>query len=401
MALWSTAWCFTFIYLGQIAVNGGSAPVPTRMIGYFDAKSQKSLPVFDIPHDDLTHIVLINAMTVDKLGKLHMLPHKAKYGNASGEELIAHLAKQPNKMVVGLRGFPDDVAFDQLAEKVERREQFVNDMVTRLSDWGASGLEIEWHAEDIAGDKAHNAPFDEQERDHIALLVRALSNELRARGLTMSMAVRPGRQEFTSAAYVRDYLDWLAVRAFSMRSLGDPHHSSLKDMAVALGEWTLQGVPPAQLVLATPLFARPGAALRQNSRDDALRRSWHEIVSGGVPGKPETQHTPANDDMRSDVFVDQASGKAWWMSGLETTAAKLRELLVGGYGGLAFRDLHHDAKDPDLSIVKSASEALATHREAELEAQRKRLEIAPSLSLLQRGKRLQRSSGSAGAHDEF
>lgn len=346
----------------------------TRFIGYVDAATQRDVPLQSYVHGNLTHLVVTNAVKVDSSGAIHFRPVQHP-SERSGEDLLTELALVPNvRLVVGIRGHPDDVALDELAEVGEARERFVSSAAQLLQKLGAGGLEIEWHSDDIAGGKPTAAPFDAMEQYHFALLCRDLKKAVADSDGTLSVAVRPGRQEFADGNFVRQFVDWLALRAYSMRSLGDPHHASLKDMTAALDEWSAKGVPKSQLVLSTPLFGRPGAPLlRGGDRNEALRASWQEIARNGL--------RPTGGDMRGDIFLDAATGKQWWVSGINTTRAKVKHILENSYGGVAFRDLHHDAEDKDISLVEAAFDAVREHRQA----QRKQPFLLPGVVLFQKG----------------
>lgn len=363
----------------------------TKFIGYLDAAAQLDRPLATYIRKGLSHLVVTNAVKVDSSGALHYRAAQQP-SERTGEELLSALAKVPGvQLLVGLRGHPDDVALDELAEVDEARAKFVANAAKLASDFDAGGLEIEWHSDDLAGGKPSTAPFDAMEQYHFALLCRDLSAKLRSSGgRSLSVAVRPGRQEFADGNVVKQFVSWLALRAYSMRSLGDPHHASLKDMATALDEWTARGVPRAQLVLATPLFGRPGAALhRPGDRNELLRASWHEIAHNGARQK--------GGEMSGDVFLDVATGKQWWVSGLNTTRAKATHIVEGGYGGLAFRELHHDAREQDLSLVEAA---LRAGQEARL----KEPVRSSGVVLFQRGLISSRTRGpdlAADGRDEF
>jgi len=325
----------------------------TRLIGYFDAKSQKELSLESVPAN-LTDVVLTSAVKVDNQGNLHF--YAAQPGDLDGEELIVRLSKLPLRLIVSLRGHDDDVALDELAEVDDARSRFAEHMATSLQGWGASGVEIEWHSDDPAGGKAATEPFDQMEQYHFALLCRDLAKALRSSGgnKTLSVAVRPGRQEFREASFVNKYVDWLALRAYSMRSLGDPHHSSFKDMVSALAEWEDKGVEKSKLVVSTALFGRPGASLHSaGDRNEALRRSWKELAAG-------SHHVAPRGDKRGDIVVDASTGKAWWVSGVNTTRSKAKHIVDNGYGGLALRDLHQDAAG-ELSLREAAAEVIRKH----------------------------------------
>eukprot|EP00931_Biecheleriopsis_adriatica_P086701 TRINITY_DN61313_c0_g1_i1.p1 TRINITY_DN61313_c0_g1~~TRINITY_DN61313_c0_g1_i1.p1 ORF type:complete len:442 (-),score=92.38 TRINITY_DN61313_c0_g1_i1:101-1267(-) len=346
---------------------------PVRLIGYFDAKSQKELSLQSLRHENLTHLVLTNAVKVDNQGNLVL---RAEPGELSAEETIARLATLPVKLIISLRGHEDDVALDELAEVDDLRTRFASQIATKLKQWGASGLEIEWHSDDPNGGKATAEPFDIMEQYHFALLCRDLAVAFRGAGnKTISVAVRPGRQEFNQSAFVNKYIDWLALRAYSMRSLGDPHHSSLKDMKTALDEWESKGVHKEKLVLGTALFGRPGASLHTaGDRNEALRVSWKDLAEGG-------RYVAPRSDRNGDVFKDVRSGKAWWISGLSTTRAKVKYVADNGYGGIALRDLHQDSPG-ELSLVQAAAAALV---EVSVRTSRLRRVLAKPVSLLQKG----------------
>lgn len=316
-----------------------------KIIGYFDAHTQGHLPAKETQIGGLTHLVLSNALQVDNEGQIHFW-ESTSADEASTEELTKYFSSQSKPgVILSLRGYPDDTALDELSEVDDTREAFVESLVSKLQDWGAAGLEIEWHADDVGGGKQRNAPFDEEERTHMLLLCRDLAAKLRPLGKTLSIAVRPGRHEFASSEDVRSFIDWLSVRAYSMRSLGDPHHSSLQDAIAALGEWRDRGVGAEQLVLITPLFARPGAALRANNRDATLRRPWNDVVN-------DTLFEAAG--QTGDVFLDAQSKKKWWASGFNTTHSKVKHVVDHGYSGLGFQFLHHDAREEESSLLSFA-----------------------------------------------
>jgi len=390
-----------------------------RIIGYFDAKSQEELPLSQIPPRNLTDVVLTGAVKVDKEGTLHYYEppvaptpsgqEPAPRHSMHTEDLIAALAGQSEqRLIVSLRGHPDDVALDELSENDTVRERFAADFAALLQIWGADGAEIEWHADDPAGGKAVTEPFDAPEQYHLALLCRDLAKAFRGSGgarRTLSVAVRPGRKELVEAQFVQEFIDWLTVRAYSMRSLGDPHHASLKDMELALGEWTALGVPPGKLVLGIPMFGRPGATLHSaGDRNEALRRSWRDLVS------PASSSSHTRRDASGDVFVDAGTGKAWWASGLSTTRAKAKHVVNGKYAGIAFRDLHQDAhSSTGLSLLSAAAEAMAeataTSALATGTAMRRTRLLAKPMSLFQQGARLSKTDGGdrqdAGPRVEF
>jgi GH18 family chitinase len=374
--------CLLLVYSGEARVlkeTGSVTRAGTRLIGYYDAKSQKELPIESLRFQNLSHVVLTNAVKVDNQGNLIL---RTETGELPAKELIERLAALPPKLIISLRGHEDDVALDELSENDDVRQRFAKQMAVQLNDWDADGLEIEWHSDDPAGGKAATEPFDEMEQYHFALLCRDLSSTLRRQNKTLSVAVRPGRKELADGLYVRKLLDWLTLRAYSMRSLGDPHHSSLQDMKTALNEWEAKGVPRKQLVLGTPLFARAGTALHSTGdRNEVLRIAWKDLASAD-------HYVPPKGDRRGDHFRDVSSGKAWTVSGINTTIAKVKHLLQNGYGGIAFRDLHHDAQG-SLSIVQVA---VRTMKDT-IQAHRKAGFLSKPLSLFQQGLKHSRKKG--------
>lgn len=363
------------------------------LIGYLDAQGQKALPVEEANLENLTHVVLTNAVRIDKHGHMHLRPAQSP-GDLHATEAMRKLTAKPGPaLIVSMRGYPDDVALDELAENDEARQKFVSGLAELVRDWSADGIELEWHADDVTGGKAPNTPFDDQERAHITMLCRDMHDTLQPLGRTLSVAVRPGRREFDSD--IEGLADWLAVRAYSMRSLGDPHHSSLKDADTALTEWLDRGVEPRRLVLAVPLFARPGAALRLASRDQLLREPWRALISS------DNFQVPPGADARGDVFLDRGKGRAWWASGFNTTRAKVLKVLNGGFGGIAFRDLHHDADGGD-SLLQVAAQTVQKYFNEIAADDRKQVHrvsflktgLDRGLSLIQSGFRLSASSTS-------
>merc|ERR1719203_833993 len=137
--------------------------------------------------------------------------------------------------------------------------------------------------------------------------------------------------------------------------------------------------------MATPLFGRPGG------HNEALRASWREILRSGLRAQ--------GGDMRGDTFIDTATGKRWWVSGLNTTSAKAKHVLENGFGGVAFRDLHHDAQEKHLSLVEGAIGALQDTGPASS----RRHFLASGLALIQHGLVQSRfdEHSSGDRHDEL
>lgn len=272
------------------------------------------------------------------------------------------------KIVLSLRGHPDDTALDEVAERNKVRKSLAHRAVGFAKEYGLDGLEVEWHSDDVAGGKPRNSPFEPLERQHYGLLVQDLRKAFRRqqqlsqqqllteklpseepREWTLSVAVRPRKEEL-EVKQVNEHLDWLAVRAYGMRGLTDPHPSSLKDAIESLTEWTDRGLAPSRLVLSTPLFAKPSAALRLRKDNEAHHRAWRELhdrptfsssgVGGGRSGRQGAGDSGSGSS-EGDLFLDD-EGKAWWMSGIATSKAKASYVGKGRFGGLAFRDLHHD-----------------------------------------------------------
>jgi hypothetical protein len=223
------------------ALGRRGAPFRAALRASLDAK---------LPFDGLTHIVLANAVRVDNQGALYFLQRSSLRCKNLIPDVAGLLAEAtvPQKLIVSLRGDPDDVAFDELAEDDLRRQRFVAQLARRLVEWGATGFEIEWRAGDPGGGTSSKTPFDVPEQLHLAALGRDLGAALHAGGNgrrnTLSVAVEPGRLEFSDAATVRDHIDWLTIRAHSNEGILQAQLEK-----EGLLEWTAKGVPRHQLVL--------------------------------------------------------------------------------------------------------------------------------------------------------
>merc|ERR1719265_2532076 len=135
-----------------LAVTQAAAnPVPSKLkiIGYFDAHTQAHLPAKEARVGSLTHLVLSNALKVDNEGQIHFWESQVP-GESSTEDLTKYFSKKPKspRVILSLRGYPDDVALDELSEVEETRRAFAKSIASKMEDWGAAGLEIEWHADD-------------------------------------------------------------------------------------------------------------------------------------------------------------------------------------------------------------------------------------------------------------
>lgn len=354
---------------------------PVRLIGYVDADAQLEMASGSTNQTMLTHIVLVNALKVDSQGVLYLRP-KAHPDELATTDLIKQLATLPPKLVLSIRGYMDDVALDELAEDDIARPAFARNMASQLKDWNVSGLEVEWHAADPAGGKAVGSPFDSMEQFHYALLCRDLAVSLWAAGdKTLSVAVNPGMQEFWDSTFVQRYLSWVTIGAYSMRSLADPHPSSLKDMSLALKEWTDLGVPRRQLVLAVPLFGHEGLGALSSaaSHRSGKRLPWRQML---VKGRALRGHSNGEDD----TFIDEATGKVWSACGPAMMRAKVAHVYTGGYGGVAFRELNQDAGPGanGKSLVQ-----VAFHEVERMQRENKR--VRRPWSLLQHGVKFSRT----------
>jgi len=322
----------------------------TKLIGYYDANSQKELHVDDVPTmgaGTLTHVVLMNAVTVDSAGLVQVRPSHAK-DELSGEQLIEHLATPPSQLIIGLTGGSTQAALASLAKDPVARLRLATDLVGRLRSWGAAGLEVAWPTEAASDEQLLNMTILTGE------IARVLHQE---GGMTLSVSVqaRPGRTEFFSnvqgVALGGVNFDWFSVRPDPLRTPGDPHHASMRDADAILSEWTSRGVPAHRLVLGTPLFALPGNALsRSGTRDESNRMSWSQLAGVAAHKSGEGVH--------GDHFTDPLTGNSFYASGLDTTRAKVNHIVAGKYAGMAFCDLHHDSRAPGMSLVELAGRAL-------------------------------------------
>eukprot|EP00927_Polykrikos_kofoidii_P077405 TRINITY_DN74344_c0_g1_i1.p1 TRINITY_DN74344_c0_g1~~TRINITY_DN74344_c0_g1_i1.p1 ORF type:complete len:471 (-),score=75.66 TRINITY_DN74344_c0_g1_i1:122-1423(-) len=382
-------------------VETRSPHVPTKLIGYYDFNEQHELPIESIPFKNLTHVVLLNAVRVDRTGKILSAsvakPRSSAEKILSVEDVIVALARQSTKLIVSLRGAPDDVAFDELSEHNKLRENFSVQLAAQLDNWGAHGAEIEWRSDDAAGGKPASSPFDAPEQYHFAMLCLDVARAFdRAAGgkKTLSVAVYPGQKEFLSGDFVRDNLDWLTVNAYSMSSLDDPHHSSRRDMAAAFGEWIGLGVPKDHMVLGIPFFGKMA-----EGTNDALPRPWRQIANGlrTKTGGLETfdgneQGGIGETSAEGDSFLDATTGKVWLMSGKKTTRAKVRDVMLGGFGGIALRDLHQDVPfENSSSLLRVVAQTVSGWEQQRFEGMSQPIPISSkTISLLQQDFRVAR-----------
>merc|ERR1712183_925418 len=106
-----------------------------------------------------------------------------------------------------------------------------------------------------------------------------------------------------------------------------------------------------------------------------VRRSWSVLVKTGK----------AN----GDQYLDASTGKAWWVSGPETTRAKVTHVFNEGYGGVALRDLHQDAPFDSgrslLEVVDTAVTAYGKQHASPKELTSRRPILKKPLSLFQHG----------------
>jgi chitinase len=274
-----------------------------RVVGYLPTWYSGSMDA--VPYSKLTHI---NYAFIDPAGdgSLVGLPMS---GDARLTSLVQKAHAAGVKVLISVGGWSDgdDSGFVTMAASSTARTNFVNNLVTFVTNYGLDGVDIDWEYPNAGSSEATN----------YALMMSQLSTAMHDRGKLLTAAV-------AATAYHGDgilsevfgYVDFMVLMAYD----GGEPHSSMAYAEGSLDYWSGRGLPKSKTVLGVPFYGRDSAnayrAYRTIVRDDA--QAPYKDLSNGFE-----YNGLATIKQKTTLSLQRGSGVGIWELTQDTTAATI------------------------------------------------------------------------------
>jgi hypothetical protein len=225
----------TFVVLSCLLLTAGVADAQFKVVGYMPSWAGS---VSAVQYSKLTHInyafLLPNAdgslQAIDNASKLQSLVSTA---HANGVKV---------QISVGGWNNGDDSHFETLAGNATTRTNFVNALVSFVSQYGLDGVDIDWEYPD-GGSSANN---------YLALM-QQLATQMHNRGKLLTAAVVAyGGSSILNGVF--DVVDFLNIMAYDEN---DYQHSTYALAVQAVNYWRGRGLAAGKTVLGVPFYGHP------------------------------------------------------------------------------------------------------------------------------------------------
>jgi hypothetical protein len=225
----------TFVVLSCLLLTAGVADAQFKVVGYMPSWAGS---VSAVQYSKLTHInyafLLPNAdgslQAIDNASKLQSLVSTA---HANGVKV---------QISVGGWNNGDDSHFETLAGNATTRTNFVNALVSFVSQYGLDGVDIDWEYPD-GGSSANN---------YLALM-QQLATQMHNRGKLLTAAVVAyGGSSILNGVF--DVVDFLNIMAYDEN---DYQHSTYALAVPAVNYWRGRGLAAGKTVLGVPFYGHP------------------------------------------------------------------------------------------------------------------------------------------------
>jgi len=290
-----------------MTVQTAEAVHSKKIIGYFP--EWESADVSAINYTKLTHIIYFHiwpnadgtldtsAVVVEDLNKIIL--------DAHAEEV---------KVLIAAGGWGVSNGFSPMAADYVARENFVNNIVQFLINYGLDGVDIDWEPIDTETKKNNQAIL-------LADLKIALPDKL------VTVAVNAERLDlYPSSA---DDVDWVNLMAYDM-NWRHGEHSNFDDAVAALERYVAEGIPEEKLALGIPFYGR---------NDQAKAMKYEDIVA--------TCNLSPSDNYCNGYFFN----------GIELVQQKSQFILNSNYAGVMIWNLGQDTYG-DTSLLNVIYEVL-------------------------------------------
>jgi chitinase len=211
------------------------AQTPFRVIGYMPSWAGN---VNQVQYSKLTHINYAFLLPTNT-GGLQAIENPAKL-----QSLVSTAHANNVKVLISVGGWNggDDSAFEGLAANGTYRNNFVNNMIGFVNQYGLDGVDIDWEYPNT-GASANN---------YITLMTQ-LSTEMHNRGklLTGAIVGSDGGTILTSAFALVDFYNLMAY------DYNDFDHSTYNYATQSINYWRGRGLPANKTVLGVPFYGHP------------------------------------------------------------------------------------------------------------------------------------------------
>jgi chitinase len=153
----------------------------------------------------------------------------------------AHASNVKVLIAVGGWNNGDDSAFETLAGNSTYRDNFVNNLVNLVNQYGLDGVDIDWEY-----------PNDGSSATNFSTMMSQLSNAMHSRGKLLTAAVvATGGSSILSSVF--GYVDFLNLMAYDG---GGSNHSTYDYAVQSFTYWTGRGLPASKAVIGVPFYGR-------------------------------------------------------------------------------------------------------------------------------------------------
>jgi hypothetical protein len=225
----------TFVFLSCLLFSAGAADAQFKVVGYMPSWAGS---VSAVQYSKLTHInyafLLPNAdgslQAIDNPSKLQSLVSTA---HANGVKV---------QISVGGWNNGDDSHFETLAANATYRTNFVNNLVSFVSQYGLDGVDIDWEY-----------PNDGSSANNYLALMQQLATQMHNRGKLLTAAVVAyGGSSILNGVF--DVVDFLNIMAYDEN---DYQHSTYALAVQSVNYWRGRGLAAGKTVLGVPFYGHP------------------------------------------------------------------------------------------------------------------------------------------------
>jgi chitinase len=244
--------------------------------------------VSDIQFSKLTHINYAFVLPTST-GGLTAVDNPSKL-----QSLVSSGHANNVKVMIAVGGWNDgnDSGFESMAANATYRNNFVNNVVNLINQYGLDGVDIDWEYPD-GGASSNN----------FSTLMQQLSSAMHSRGKLLSAAVvATGGSSIQSNVF--GYVDHLNLMAYD----GDGANHSTYDYALqSLNYWKGRGLPASKAILGVPFYGRSSS--EYVGYNDLLARGASPdsdfFGSIGYNGRPTIRN-------KTNLAWDQGGGIMIW-----------------------------------------------------------------------------------------
>ena len=208
---------------------------PFRVIGYMPSWAGD---VNQVQYSKLTHINYAFLLPTST-GGLQAIENPSKL-----QSLVSAAHANNVKVLISVGGWNDgnDGGFEGLAANSAYRNNFVNNMINFVNQYGLDGVDIDWEYPD-PGASANN----------YVTLMSQLSTEMHNRGKLLTGAiVGTGGASILNSAFA--LVDFYNLMAYDYNNFD---HSTYTYATQSINYWRGRGLPASKTVLGVPFYGRP------------------------------------------------------------------------------------------------------------------------------------------------